>query len=154
MVPRVLRWQQLAQRESGFASQMEAVQSIQIQMPAHALQDSGLVNQSCSTESLVMDAGILQGPPYSNMGSGYGAPVAMNQMWHVDQNYAPTSLGYQYQDYQPPTLPSQYGYVAQHPSLPSENNRNQSPLSRRTGMELDGWLPDGSIFGAPTLPEF
>ncbi|RHZ59422.1 uncharacterized protein CDV56_108699 [Aspergillus thermomutatus] len=147
--------QRQAQRESGFMSQMEAGQPMpQNQMPAQTLQHFGPVNPSCSTESLVVDAGIPQGPPYSNMGSGYGAPVALNQMWHVDQNYAPTSLSYQYPAYQPPTLPSQYGYVAQHPSLPSENSQNQSQLPRRTGMELDGWLPDGSIFGAPTLPGF
>ncbi|KEY77141.1 hypothetical protein BA78_0195 [Aspergillus fumigatus] len=144
--------QRQAQRESSFASQMEVGQSIQMQVPAHTLHHPCPVNPNCSTEPLVGDAGIPQRPPYSNMGGAYGAPVAMNHMWHVDQSHAPTSLSYQYSEYQPPILQSQYGYVAQHPSLPSESHQDQPPLHRSTGMELDGWLPDGSIIGAPTLP--
>jgi hypothetical protein len=40
-----------------------------------------------------------------------------------------------------------HGHVHGQPQAPG-------PGMHGTGMELDGWMPDGSIFGMPPLPEF
>ncbi|KAJ6119431.1 hypothetical protein N7523_003711 [Penicillium sp. IBT 18751x] len=53
------------------------------------------------------------------------------------------------------------GYQASHPQNPippqfAYDPQRMHPQGRQVGagMELDGWLPDGSIFGMPPLPEF
>ncbi|OGE51694.1 hypothetical protein PENARI_c012G10216 [Penicillium arizonense] len=61
-----------------------------------------------------------------------------------------------------PAMQSQFAYEAQR--MPAQGHvqvhqgqsqgQPQAPGMHGTGMELDGWLPDGSIFGMPPLPEF
>ncbi|EAW08348.1 C6 zinc finger domain protein [Aspergillus clavatus NRRL 1] len=147
--------QRQAQAEGNFAPHMDVSQPMsQIHLTVQAHQPFGPHDPHGSAEALAMTAGVPQASTYSTMGSGYAVPIVMNQMWQMDQTRSAAPVHYQYSEYQPPTIPSQYGYEPQHRGVPSDHSQSQSPLSRRTGMELDGWLPDGSIFGAPTLPGF
>ncbi|KAJ5758009.1 uncharacterized protein N7511_006703, partial [Penicillium nucicola] len=65
-----------------------------------------------------------------------------------------------------PAMQAQFAYEAQQRMQPpghvqahghghsQAQGPPQGPRMHGTGMELDGWLPDGSIFGMPPLPEF
>ncbi|KAJ5678834.1 Transcription factor [Penicillium macrosclerotiorum] len=96
-------------------------------------------------------------PGIESMRDGY---VAMSGagMWQMDgghshghghgQFFQPMPSGYQPSHPQSTALPHQFAYDPQR--MPSQSG---APMPG-TGMELDGWLPDGSIFGMPPLPEF
>ncbi|KAJ5629164.1 hypothetical protein N7528_002821 [Penicillium herquei] len=86
-------------------------------------------------------------PGIENMRDGY---VAMSGagMWPMDGHHG------QSQFYQ--SLPGNYPQTA---SLQPQFGYDPQRLASGgqvagTGMELDGWLPDGSIFGMPPLPDF
>ena len=75
------------------------------------------------------------------------------KMWPVDGSHG------QSQYYQPfySGLPPSHPHAA---SLPPQSVFDQQRLPPQgggrmpsIGMELEGWLPDGSIFGMPPLPE-
>lgn len=89
------------------------------------------------------------GPGMENIRDGY---VAMSGagMWPMDgghQNqFFQSMAGYQ------ASLPPQFAYE-QRPGGGIPGASGQVP-GTGTGMELDGWLPDGSIFGLPPLPDF
>lgn len=84
------------------------------------------------------------------MREGY---VAMSGagMWSMDGSHGHNQFfqsmpgGYQ-PSHPQTTLPPQFAYDPQR--MPPQGGQMGG------GMELDGWLPDGSIFGMPPLPEF
>ncbi|EPS27877.1 hypothetical protein PDE_02821 [Penicillium oxalicum 114-2] len=89
----------------------------------------------------VHGSGMGMWPMDGGQGQGHGGPAS-------NAFYPSLSPGYQ-------PSPSHGGTVS--PSFGVEPQRMHPPvggLMHGTGMELDGWLPDGSIFGVPPLPEF
>ncbi|KAJ5142792.1 Transcription factor [Penicillium bovifimosum] len=91
-------------------------------------------------------------PGMDTMRDGY---VAMNSggMWPMDSQghnahyfHSMNTAGYQPSPSHPQAGLPQFGYEQQ----------RMPPMQHmaRAGMELDGWIPDGSIFGMPPLPEF
>ncbi|KAJ5278921.1 hypothetical protein N7478_004293 [Penicillium angulare] len=93
--------------------------------------------------------GVPNMAPIENMRDGYVAMSGVG-MWPMDgshgQNQFFQSLPSGYP--QAASLPPQFAYDPQR--LPPQG-ASHGP---GTGMELDGWLPDGSIFGMPPLPDF
>lgn len=91
-------------------------------------------------------------PGIESMRDGYVAMSGVG-MWPVEGSHSqghffqPMPGGYQASHGQGNTIPAQFAYDAQR--MPSRGGGQISG-----GMELDGWLPDGSIFGVPPLPEF
>ncbi|CAL5872759.1 uncharacterized protein PFLUO_LOCUS7026 [Penicillium psychrofluorescens] len=86
-------------------------------------------------------------PGIGNIREGY---VAMSGagMWPADNGARHNAALFQ-------SIPDGY----QHPQTtaglaPFAFDPQRQPQMPGTGMELDGWLPDGSIFGMPPLPEF
>ncbi|KAJ5122010.1 Peptidase M28 [Penicillium atrosanguineum] len=101
-----------------------------------------------------VDSFVQPGVPHmpagmDGMRDGY---VAMSGagMWPMDGHGQPQFFQSMPGGYQPShpqtTLPPQFAYDPQR--MPPQGGQ------ARAGMELDGWLPDGSIFGMPPLPEF
>lgn len=83
-------------------------------------------------------------PMEGGQGHGHGHGHGHNQFYH------PLGGGYHQQpspSHPQATMPSQFAYDPQRLAP-------QGGGMPGTGMELDGWLPDGSIFGMPPLPEF
>jgi hypothetical protein len=112
-------------------------------------------NQDTLDATQAMDAFPVPVPMGIDVRDGYvamsGAGMWMDGHGHGQgqgQGHAnpPFFMGYQHPH--PPshaaTLPPQFAYEPQRMPVPGTG----------TGMELDGWLPDGSIFGMPPLPEF
>ncbi|KAB8261901.1 hypothetical protein BDV32DRAFT_120734 [Aspergillus pseudonomiae] len=111
-------------------------------------------DSSQPVRTLAMNAEVPQIAVMHPMDGAYGASAATNTMWQADQANQPVYVMNQYAGYRSPVVPTQYPYgefsqpgVALDPPQPS-----QPPGPPRTGMELDGWLPDGSICGMPPLP--
>lgn len=118
------------------------------------------VNPS-AVDSFGVSTGLPHMPPgMENMRDGY---VAMSGagMWPMDESHAhghshgghgqffqSMPAGYQPTHAPGTTVAHQFGFNPQR--MPPQGG-GQMP---GTGMELDGWLPDGSIFGMPPLPEF
>jgi hypothetical protein len=115
-----------------------------------------------AVDSFTVQPGLSHMPPgMENMRDGY---VAMSGagMWPMDGHshgghghghghgpfFQSMPGGYQTTHAPGTTVPPQFGYDPQR--MPPQGG-GQMP---GTGMELDGWLPDGSIFGMPPLPEF
>ncbi|KAJ5477357.1 hypothetical protein N7539_007501 [Penicillium diatomitis] len=105
----------------------------------------------------------LMGPPGTEqIREEYMAVHSGTGMWPMDggqghgqsgpgqgQFYTALPPGYH------PAPPAHSGTVS--PQVGYEPQRMHHPVGgpmHNTGMELDGWLPDGSIFGMPPLPEF
>ncbi|KAJ5246086.1 hypothetical protein N7468_001069, partial [Penicillium chermesinum] len=100
-------------------------------------------------DSFPMTTGVPHMPPGIEP-----AYVPMNNpgIWHMDSQgqgpfFQSMPPGYSQQT----SLPPQFAYEPQ--PLPPQSAPPGPPPGRGTGMELDGWLPDGSIFGMPPLPE-
>ncbi|KAF3394628.1 Transcriptional regulator WAR1 [Penicillium rolfsii] len=89
-----------------------------------------------------MDEGHVHGHSHGGAGPGHGHGHGHGQFFQSMPG------GYQTTHAPGTTVPPQFGYDPQR--LPPQGG-GQIP---GTGMELDGWLPDGSIFGMPPLPEF
>ncbi|CAI7663920.1 unnamed protein product [Penicillium glandicola] len=76
-------------------------------------------------------------------------------MWAMDGVHNPHFYPMGATGYQPSVshaqaaLPPQYSYEQQRMAASAAGQH-----MARAGMELDGWLPDGSIFGVQPLPEF
>lgn len=92
------------------------------------------------------------GPGMENMRDGY---VAMSGagMWPMDgghQNQFFQSMA----GYPQASLPPQFAYEQRPGGMPGAGGASGQVPGTGTGMELDGWLPDGSIFGLPPLPDF
>ncbi|CEJ54222.1 hypothetical protein PMG11_00542 [Penicillium brasilianum] len=121
------------------------------------------VNPS-AVDSFAVPQGLPHMPPgMENMRDGYVA-MGGTAMWPMDESHAHghshghghghgqffQTMPGSYQPTHPPatTVAPQFGYDPQR--MPPQGG-GQMP---GTGMELDGWLPDGSIFGMPPLPEF
>ena len=90
-------------------------------------------------------------------GEGYTAPVTtINPIWTPEshQNYSTMD---QFTTYPSHTLPHQFVYEAQEPPQqqhPTDGGQNPNHFyTSGTGMELDGWVPERSIFGMPNFPE-
>ncbi|KAK4862558.1 hypothetical protein LT330_002691 [Penicillium expansum] len=98
-------------------------------------------------------------PAVEGMRDGY---VAMGgpSMWAMDTGHNPHFYPMSAAAYQPSVTHAQVSHVQA--SLPPQFSYEpqRMPVSAagqhmaRAGMELDGWLPDGSIFGVQPLPEF
>ncbi|KAF7597118.1 hypothetical protein BBP40_010592 [Aspergillus hancockii] len=88
------------------------------------------------------------------MGGGYAvSAAATNTVWQADQiSQQPYLNMNQYIGYRPAVIPAQYPYEISQQSVPDVTQQHQLPIPPRTGMELDGWLPDGSLSGIPPLP--
>ncbi|RAH73450.1 C6 zinc finger domain protein [Aspergillus aculeatinus CBS 121060] len=100
--------------------------------------------------------------PFHPIAGGYGVPAPVgDSMWSPDQggfrNVANVS---QYASYQTPNpvMSPRYVYEMQQQQqqqrTPSDSSLQGNPSPPKTGMELDDWLPDGSVFALPTLPGF
>lgn len=93
--------------------------------------------------------GVPTMAPIGNMRDGYVAMTGAG-MWPMDGGHG------QSQFFQ--SLPSGYPHAASLPPQFAYDPQRLPPQSSGhgpgTGMELDGWLPDGSIFGMPPLPDF
>lgn len=93
-------------------------------------------------------------PAIDSMRDGY---VAMGGagMWAMDGGHNPHFYPMSAAGYQPSVthgqaaLPPQFSYEPQRIPVSAAGQH-----MARAGMELDGWLPDGSIFGVQPLPEF
>lgn len=99
-------------------------------------------------DSFPMTTGVSHIPP--GIEAAY-LPMQNPGMWHMDsqgqgQFFQSMPPGYP----QPTSLPPQFAYEPQR--MPS-HSMPPPRAGSGTGMELDGWLPDGSIFGMPPLPE-
>ncbi|KAJ5170332.1 Transcription factor, partial [Penicillium coprophilum] len=92
-------------------------------------------------------------PAIDTMRDGY-VPMNGTGMWAMDSGHNPHfypmgTAGYQPSVSHPPALPPHFSYEPQR--MPAGGAGQHMA---RAGMELDGWLPDGSIFGMRPLPEF
>ncbi|CAG8909459.1 unnamed protein product [Penicillium egyptiacum] len=93
-------------------------------------------------------------PAIDSMRDGY-VPMAGAGMWAMDGGHNPHFYPMSAPGYQPPvshaqsTLPPQFSYEPQRIPVSAAGQH-----TGRAGMELDGWLPEGSIFGVQPLPEF
>ncbi|KAJ5876950.1 hypothetical protein N7455_000415 [Penicillium solitum] len=131
---------------------------------------SGLASHPSQTQSQTQDAHLDQvpstmdsfpvvtmapmPPAIDGMRDGYVAMGGAN-MWTMDGGHNPHYYPMSTAGYQPSvphaqaTLPPQYSYGPQRMPVSAAGQH-----MARSGMELDGWLPDGSIFGVQPLPEF
>lgn len=113
-----------------------AVDSFSVPPVAHMPGMEGMRN------GFVTMGGAGMWPMDGSQGHGHGHGHGHNQFYH------PLPGGYQPSPSHPQaTMPPQFAYDPQR--LPPQGGGIPG-----TGMELDGWLPDGSIFGMPPLPEF
>ncbi|OQE87180.1 hypothetical protein PENNAL_c0020G04594 [Penicillium nalgiovense] len=94
-------------------------------------------------------------PAMDSMRDGY-VPMGGPGMWAMDGGHNPqfyhmsAAAGYQPSvSHSQATLPPQFSYEPQRVPVSAAGHH-----MARAGMELDGWLPDGSIFGVQPLPEF
>ncbi|KAF9883143.1 hypothetical protein FE257_004063 [Aspergillus nanangensis] len=105
-------------------------------------------------QHLGLSADDSQIPHFQAMAGGYGPSTAMTPMWPPGPNY----LNMQpIAGYQPPIPPSYvYGTSQQQRQQASpEGNQHHKPMGpSSSGMEVDGWVPDGSVYGMPSLPGF
>ncbi|GFN10443.1 hypothetical protein AtubIFM55763_011452 [Aspergillus tubingensis] len=146
--------QKQMQRNAGFVPQLSAGTPIS---PSHAAPQNQLpFDPSQPNASLVMKTEYSSMVPFQAMNVNYGVPPPTDQIWQPDQ-----SGGYQnmvhmntFAGYQPAMLPPHYGYDVQQQRTPPESGQQGNPSPARTGMELDEWMPDGSIFAMPSLPGF
>lgn len=100
-----------------------------------------------------VDMGLSQ-MPVGSMGDegsdeGYAVPVtSLSPMWTSDSHHNYLTMD-QFTTHLSNTIPPQFVYEAQAPPQQQHStNSGQNP-----NHELDGWIPDGSIFGMPSLPE-
>lgn len=103
-----------------------------------------------------MSVDVSQVSGYQTMGGSYGTPAGMTPTWSPDQGGSHLNFSgvNQFSTYAPPLVPSQYAYEASQPRvIPGGTLQNSTPMPPNTGMELEGWVPDGSILGMPSLPE-
>ena len=107
--------------------------------------------------SFGVDMGLSQ-MPIGSMGDGggeerYAAPVtSMNPMWTSDSHQNHLTMD-QFTTYPSNTLSPQFVYEAQAPPSTDGGKNPNHFFTSGAGMEIDGWIPDGSIFGMPSLPE-
>ncbi|KAJ5179485.1 hypothetical protein N7492_002695 [Penicillium capsulatum] len=107
---------------------------------------------SSAVGSFSVPHGVSPMPGMENLRDGY---VAMNSpaVWPMGHGHGHNQFfqsmpgSFQMPHAQATPIPPQFGYEPQR--IPPRGG-GQVP---GTGMELDGWLPDGSIFGMPPLPE-
>lgn len=106
--------------------------------------------------------GLSQGPMvtmgYEGSGEGYTAPVTtVSSIWTSESHHNYLTMDHQFTTYPSNTLPPQLVYETQVPQQhqhPTDSGQNSNPFcTSGTGMELDGWVPERSIFGMPNLPE-
>ncbi|KAI9043282.1 C6 zinc finger domain protein [Aspergillus affinis] len=95
---------------------------------------------------------------YQTMGGSYATPPGMTPTWSSDQGTSHLSYSNvnQFSTYPPAIVPSQYVYEApQQRVIPGGGTLHSgTPRPPNTSMELDGWVPDRSLVGMPSLPEF
>lgn len=129
---------QAAQSQSQSQGQTQSQSQSQRQNQS---QDTLDATQAMDTFPVPVPMGIDVRDGYVAM-SGAGMWMDSQQGQHPNPQFF---MGYQHPSSHPATLPPQFAYEPQRmPAVPCTG----------TGMELDGWLPDGSIFGMPPLPEF
>ncbi|PYH43295.1 C6 zinc finger domain protein [Aspergillus saccharolyticus JOP 1030-1] len=97
--------------------------------------------------------------PFHPIAGGYGVPTPVSDpMWSPDQGgFRNAANASQFASYQAPNpmMSPHYVYDMQHQQrTPSNSSLQGNPSPPKTGMELDDWLPDGSVFALPTLPGF
>lgn len=139
-----------AESISGLASHPSQTQSQSQTQDAHLDQ----VPSTMDSFPVVTTAPMPQA--IDNMRDGYVAMGGAN-MWAMDGGHNPHFYPMSTAGYQPSvshghaqaTLPPQYSYGPQRMPVSAAGQH-----MARAGMELDGWLPDGSIFGVQPLPEF
>lgn len=107
------------------------------------------VGQS-AVDSFPIPPGVSHVAPSDSVRDGYAA-MSGTAIWPMEAHHGQGQffqpIADVYQPSPPQSLPSQFAYSPQR--MPSQGGGQMSG-----GMELDGWLPDGSIFGMPPLPEF
>ncbi|OQD64662.1 hypothetical protein PENPOL_c007G05863 [Penicillium polonicum] len=116
-------------------------------------QDAHLDQVPSTVDSFPVVMGPMP-PAIDSMRDGYVAMGGAN-MWAMDGGHNPHFYPMSTAGYPPSvshaqaTLPPQYSYGPQRMPVSAAGQH-----MARAGMELDGWLPDGSIFGVQPLPEF
>ncbi|PYI06310.1 C6 zinc finger domain protein [Aspergillus sclerotiicarbonarius CBS 121057] len=149
--------QQQMQRNPGLVPQMSAGTPV---TPSHIPapnQNPLPFDPSQPAAPLGMKAEFSPMAPYHTMGTGYGVPPAPDQMWPSDQGGFHNMVHMnQFAGYQPTMMPPppQYGYDVQQQRTPPESSPQGNPSLAKMSMELDEWIPDGSIFAMPSLPGF
>ncbi|PWY95500.1 C6 zinc finger domain protein [Aspergillus sclerotioniger CBS 115572] len=148
--------QQQMQRNPGLISQMTAVTQVS---PSHipAQHQNPLpFDPSQPHASLGMKAEFSPMVPFNTMGTSYGVSPATDRMWPSDQSGFHNMVNMnQFAGYQPSMMPSpQYGYDVQQQRTPPGGSPQGNPSFAKMSMELDEWIPDGSIFAMPSLPGF
>lgn len=107
---------------------------------------------SSAMDSFSMSHGVSHVPGMENIRDGY--VMSGTGIWPMDQSHGHNQFfqsmpgGFQPPHAHATPVPAQFGYEPQ--QIPAQRG-GQAP---GMGMELDEWLPDGSIFGMPPLPEF
>jgi hypothetical protein len=149
-------YERLERRNEGVASPESMAQAAgqQSASQSQSRSQSQSQGQGQSQDTLevtqAMDAFPVPVPMGIDVREGYvamsGAGMWMDSHGQSHHPNPPFFMGYQQPASHPVTLPSQFAYEPQTQRMPLPGSG--------TGMELDGWLPDGSIFGMPPLPEF
>lgn len=117
-------------------------------------QDAHLEQVPSTMESFPVIPMAPMPPAIDSMRDGY-VPMGGANIWAMDGGNNPHFYPMSTAGYQPSvshaqaTLPPQYSYRPQRMPVSAAGQH-----MARAGMELDGWLPDGSIFGVQPLPEF
>ncbi|KAJ5374019.1 Transcription factor [Penicillium concentricum] len=115
-------------------------------------QDAHLGQVTSAMDSFSVPMPPMQ-PAMDSMRDGYvamgGTGIWAMNSGHNPHFYSMSAAGYQPSVSHPQALPPQFSYEPQRMPAGAAGQH-----MARAGMELDGWLPDGSIFGVQPLPEF
>ncbi|KAK1149373.1 hypothetical protein N8T08_006596 [Aspergillus melleus] len=116
---------------------------------------SALPQQPAGAYGVSVD--MSQVPAYQHIGGSYGTPPGMTPTWSSDQgtNHLNFSGVNQFSTYPPAMVPSQHVYEApQQRVIPGGALPSGTPIPPNHSIEVEGWVPDRSIVGMPSLPEF
>lgn len=142
-----------SQKEAGIHPQTNpSTSTLQTSMPLHNNNNQshfGVPGDPSRMGSFGL-AGFSQLPSFDGTSGDYVVPTTMTAPWPSDANLIPMN---QIPAYSQPIVPSQFPYNA-HQGFSPEGAQSESFFPPGTGMELEDWIPDGSIFGMPALPRF
>ncbi|KAE8371798.1 hypothetical protein BDV26DRAFT_116725 [Aspergillus bertholletiae] len=146
--------QRQMQTEAGLAAPPNASPQRSVSPSPMQPAQFGSADSSQPVVTHAMNAEVPQIAVMHPMDGAYGASAAANTIWQADQANQQVFFVNQYAGYRSPGVPAQYPYgeFSQPGVALDPTQRNQPPGPPRTGMELDGWLPDGNICGVTPLP--
>lgn len=139
-------YERLEERYSGSSSDKTKVMNENFSSPTERTTAAQMASHNPAVHkdsAFPVAPGVSVAPSIDN---GYvamsGAGMWPTDVSHQNSFFQPLHGGY---PQRAASIPPQFAFDS--PRLPTQ----QIP---RASMELDGWLPDGSIFGMPPLPEF